>query len=106
MVTIPTPRPGTVAAAEPVPPPVQEAVRLLEDGVGLPEAIDRLTAGASVDELRTAQLWWVRRMPKESWDDHEAGAVLRVLERALANINSLVTDREADSGGGGSGSRR
>lgn len=86
MVTIPSPRPGTVAAAQPVPAPVQDAVNMVEDGVALPEAIERLAAGASVDELRDAQLWWVRRMPKESWDDHEAGAVLRVLERALAGV--------------------
>lgn len=98
MVTIPSPRPGTVAAARPVPPPVQEAVRLVEVGVALPEAVERLAAGASVDELRDAQLWWVRRMPKESWDDHEAGAILWVLERALASVDSLVTDRQGDSG--------
>lgn len=95
MVTIPSPRPGTVAAARPVPPPVQDAVRMVEDGVAPPEAIGRLAAGASVEELRAAQLWWVRRMPKESWDDHEAGAVLRVLERALASVDSLVTERRA-----------
>lgn len=86
MVTIPSPRPGTVASAQPVPATVQDAVNMVEDGVALPEAIERLAAGASVDELRDAQLWWVRRMPKESWDDHEAGAVLRVLERALAGV--------------------
>lgn len=95
MVTIPSPRPGTVAAARPVPPPVQDAVRMVEDGVAPPEAIERLAAGASVEDLRTAQLWWVRRMPKESWDDHEASAVLRVLERALASVDSLVTERKA-----------
>lgn len=93
MVTIPRPRPGTVAAARPVPAPVQEAVRMVEEGTAFPEAIERLAAGASVEELRDAQLWWVRRMPKATWNDHEAGAVLRVLERALASVDSLVTER-------------
>lgn len=87
MVTIPQAMPGTVASFRPVPAPVQEAVRLVDEGVSLDVAVERLADGGNVDDLREAQTWWVRRMPKESWDDHEAGAVLRVLERALAGVS-------------------
>lgn len=90
MVTIPKPRPGTVAASQPMPDAVGLAVRLVEDGATVVEVGERLASGFPAAELQTAQLWWVRRMPKHRWRDHEASAVLRALELAVARTNQKV----------------
>lgn len=97
MVTIPRPLPGTVAALHPPPPLVEEAVALIEEGVDPLAAAQRLATRAEAVELRSAHRWWVRRVPRQSWDDHHAGAVLRALEMALARTNGLVTARSDGS---------
>lgn len=76
------PLPGTVAAQVPASPIVEEARRLVDDGVAPDQAIRQLAGAHTGEELRAAWLWWVRRMPKRSWDDHRASAVLQLLERA------------------------
>lgn len=100
MVTIPKPRPGTVASNQPVPALVEQAVRLIDEGSAAIAAAERLAAGTPAGELQAAHLWWVRRMPKESWNDHEASAVLRALEHAVALTNSKVRGPEGRSGVG------
>ena len=98
MVTIPKARPGTVAAIQPPPPLVEAALGLIEEGLGPAEAAEALAEGAKAQDLRAAQRWWVRRVPRHSWKDHEAGAVLRALELALDSTNSLVPERPHDQG--------
>lgn len=99
MVTIPKARPGTVAAIQPPPPLVEAVVGLIEGGMGPAEAAETLAEGEKAQDLRAAQLWWVRRVPRHSWKDHHAGAVLRALELALDRTNSLVPERPDDPGG-------
>ena len=76
------PPPGTVVAQVPPPPAVDDAIRLVSDGVDVEDAVRQLSAAYSGAELRAAWLWWVRRMPKRRWDDHRASAVLQLLERS------------------------
>jgi hypothetical protein len=83
---------GTVAARQPLPRPAKEADSLVREGVARAEAAERLAGSWPADELRAAQLWWVQRMPKRSWDDHHPSAVLRVLEAALAIAEPLLAD--------------
>lgn len=86
---------GTVATLQPRPGPVEEADRLVREGVPRSEAASRLAEAWSEQELRAAQLWWVRRMPKRHWDDHHPSAVLRLLEAALAIAAPLLPDDSA-----------
>lgn len=81
---------GTVAALQPRPASVDEADRLVAQRVARPEAAKRLADSFPAEDLRAAQLWWVRRMPKRQWDDHHPAAVLRVLETALAISDPLL----------------
>lgn len=83
------PGPGTVAAYNPPPGPVEEAMRLLGEDVEVADAAERLAARNTAEDLRSAQLWWVRRLPRAGWNDYRAGAILRVLERALAKVDGL-----------------
>ncbi|HEX2153047.1 MAG TPA: hypothetical protein VHL52_03615 [Acidimicrobiia bacterium] len=82
--------PGTVAALHPRPEAVEEAVRLVGAGTERTDAVRGLVESFSADELNAAWLWWVRRMPAESWDDYRPGAVLNLLEVALAEADPLV----------------
>lgn len=98
MVTISKPRPGTVAAAQPMPDPVGLAIRLVEEGTSLEDTVARLASGFPAAELQSAQLWWVRRMPKERWRDHQPSTVLRALEQAVARTNDKVRGHSGHSG--------
>lgn len=88
-------RSGTVAALQPRPGPVDEADRMVRDGVDRAEAVRRLADVWPGGDLRAAQLWWVRRMPKRSWDDHHPSAVLRILEAAVAVAEPLTAESSA-----------
>lgn len=84
---LPRPAPGTVARATPPPRPVEEALRLVDEGEKPAEVSRRLAGSFGVEDLRAAQIWWVRRMPKVRWNDHRAGAVLRALEEAVKHLD-------------------
>ena len=89
MVTT-APPPGTVAAKLLPPHAVQEARRLQAEGVRAAEGAERLAGRFGADELRDARDWWVRRMPRNRWDDPTPTAILRMLEMALATVDELV----------------
>lgn len=87
--------PGTVAAKLPAPAPVSEARRLHSEGVSPAEGAERLAGRFDADELRRARDWWVRRIPRSSWDDPTPTKVLRMLERALAAVDGRVPTASA-----------
>lgn len=66
---------------------VNLAKQLIADGVPWREAAGRVEEDAAGDReaLQTAVLGQVQAMRRRPSDDHEAGAVLRALERALAS---------------------
>ncbi|MFP3914710.1 MAG: hypothetical protein ACLFWM_07520 [Actinomycetota bacterium] len=90
MTTNADPHPGTVAGAQPPPAAVTDALRLASEDVAIPAAVEQLTATYTAGDLRAAQLWWVRRMHRASWKDRRSRVVLRMLERALAEVDGLA----------------
>lgn len=84
---------GTVAAAYPPPPLVDTARDLLGRGLSRSEAVMALAdaAAGQADALGAGVSWWVRRMPRQPWDDYTAAHVLGVLEGALAVVAPLTS---------------
>lgn len=69
------------------PPLVELAQRLIADGVPWLDAAGHIQddAAGHREALQAAVLHQVQTMRRRPSDDHEAGAVLRALERALAS---------------------